>query len=71
MSKGTVFSKNTDFLPKSADVRKIKRALVLKGLFSETAYVCTYKFQVSSIIWTIFGQEGGGNDPPPHLQTNL
>ena len=50
LSKGTAFAKNTDFLQEGADIRKIKRALVLKGLFSETAYVCTYKFQVSSII---------------------
>ena len=30
----------TDFLQKNADITKIKKALVLKGIFSETTYVC-------------------------------
>ena len=34
--------KNADFLQQNADIKKIKRALVLKGIFSETACVCTY-----------------------------
>ena len=34
--------KNGGFLPKNADISKIKRALVLKGIFSETTCVCTY-----------------------------
>ena len=29
------------FLPKNADISKIKRVLVLKGVFSETSCVCT------------------------------
>ena len=29
------------FLPKNTDIRKIKRALILKGITSETKYVCT------------------------------
>ena len=49
MSKGTIFAKNTDFLQMNAD-SKIKRALVPKDIFSETAYVLRTKFQVSSII---------------------
>ena len=32
--------KNGDFFHKNADINKIKRALVLKGIFSETTYVC-------------------------------
>ena len=32
--------KNTDFLQKNADISKIKRTLVLKGIFSESTYVC-------------------------------
>ena len=31
------------FCKKNADIRKVKRALVLKGKFSETTYVCTYQ----------------------------
>ena len=43
------------FLPKNADISKIKRALILKGIFSETTNVCVLtfqipKFQVSGII---------------------
>ena len=32
--------KNADFLQKNADISKIKRALVLKVIFSETRYIC-------------------------------
>ena len=35
LSKGNIFAKNTDFLPKHANISKIKSALVLKGIFSE------------------------------------
>ena len=49
---------------KNAEISKIKRALVLKVMFSKTAYVCTYEpstqhnseVQVSSIIITSFRQ---------------
>ena len=36
------------FSTKNTDISKIKRALVLKGIFSETTYVCVLrtKFQV-------------------------
>ena len=34
--------KNADFLPKNADLRKIKGVLVLKDIFSENTDVCTY-----------------------------
>ena len=52
-----VFSpKNTDILhTKNADINKIKRALVLKGLLFETIYVyLRTKFQVSGVILTSF-----------------
>ena len=39
--------KNADFLQKDSDIR-IKRALTLKGIFSETTYVCVLKCQISS-----------------------
>ena len=35
-------------LQKNADISKIKRAFVLKDIFSETAYVFVLKFQISS-----------------------
>ena len=48
--------KNTDILhTKNADINKIKRALVLKGLLFETIYVyLRTKFQVSGVILTSF-----------------
>ena len=42
LSKGNILSKSADFLQKNADISKIKRALILKGIFSETACFCTY-----------------------------
>ena len=60
LGKGTIFAKKADFLQKNADIKKIKRGLILKGIFSETKYVCVYfrvKFEVSSIILTSFRQE--------------
>ena len=38
------------FLPKNADfdISKIKKALVLNGIFSETKYVCVLTNQISS-----------------------
>ena len=40
------------YLPKNADIRKIKRLLVLKGILFKTTYVCVLSFQtqVSSTI---------------------
>ena len=35
--------KSADFLQKNADIRKIKRTLVLKGMFSETPYGCVLR----------------------------
>ena len=39
--------KNAEFLQKNADISKVKRALVLKGIFSETTYVCVLMYQIS------------------------
>ena len=41
--KGTVFGKNADKLKKNADYSKIKRVLVVYGVFSETSYILTYQ----------------------------
>ena len=35
------------FLPKNADTNKIKGVLVLKDIFSETAYVHVLTYQIS------------------------
>ena len=43
--KGTIFAKKHLFFVKNTDVSKIKRILVLKGIFSETAYVCVLRCQ--------------------------
>ena len=45
------------YLPKNADISKIKGVLVRKSIFSETKCVCVYlrtKFHVSGIILTRF-----------------
>ena len=58
------------FYQKNVDISKIKRALVLKGIFSETnmrVYLGA-KFVVSSIILTNFGQGGNFTPPPPPPQ---
>ena len=36
LSRGTIFSKNCLFWHKNADIIKIKKVLVLKGIISET-----------------------------------
>ena len=51
------------FLPKNAEIIKIKRILVLRGIFSETTYLCVLIYQISSIILTSFRQGEGGNLP--------
>ena len=40
--------KNADFLQKNSDISKIKEALVLKVIFSETTYQCVFLCQISS-----------------------
>ena len=66
LNKATIIAKKIIiFCKKNADICKIKRILVLKGIFSEIMYVCVYlriKFQVSGIILTSFRQK---YPPPP------
>ena len=40
--------KKTDLMQKNADIRKIKKAFVLKGVFSETTYGSVLTCQISS-----------------------
>ena len=40
--------KKYHFLQKNADISKTKKVSVLKGIFSETAYVCVLAYQISS-----------------------
>ena len=60
------------FCKKNADISKINRALVLKAIFSETAYVRVLrtKFQISSIILTSFRQGVVLHPLPLHLKTD-
>ena len=41
--------KNADFLQNNVAISKIKRALILKGIFSETTYVCVLTCQMGSL----------------------
>ena len=61
--------KYADFLKKNAEISKIKRALVPKGMFSKTKYVFVlmYQIQVSSITPTSFRQEEVDNFTPTLL----
>ena len=36
--------KNTNFLPKKANISKTKRVLVLQGIFPKTTYECVFTF---------------------------
>ena len=36
------------FCKQNADISKNKEVLVLEGIFSEAAYVCVLKYQISS-----------------------
>ena len=42
----SILQKNADFLQKNANIRKIKRDLILKGIFSKTKHVCVLMYQV-------------------------
>ena len=43
------FTKNADFLQNNANISKIKRVLVLKGIFFETKYVFVLTYQIWSL----------------------
>ena len=47
LGKGTVFAKKCWFLQKKTDTSRIKRVLVLKGIFSETTYARVITYQIS------------------------
>ena len=47
-SKGTIFAENAHFFQKNAGFSQIKRALVLKDIFSEAIYMCVLTYQISS-----------------------
>ena len=42
-------SRNVDFLQRNADISKIKRALLLKGILPEATYVCVHTCQIWSL----------------------
>ena len=46
LSKGSIFGKKAVFLQKHAGVSKIKRVLVLKGIFSENMYLRVLIYQI-------------------------
>ena len=48
LSKGTLFAKNVLIFCKNNNIRKIEGVLLLKGIFSETTYVCVLTYQVSN-----------------------
>ena len=43
-NKGANFAKKQWFFAKNAGINKIKRALVLKDIFSENTYLCGLKY---------------------------
>ena len=40
--------RNTNILKKNANISKIEIALVVKGVFSVTVYVCVLMYEISS-----------------------
>ena len=46
LSKGSIFSKNADFLRKNAGISKINEVLVLKAICSETACLFVLMYQL-------------------------
>ena len=71
LSKSTIIAKNADFLQENADISKIKGALVLKVIFSETTYGCVLTYQISSVILKNFRQEFNFTTAPPtHIKMN-
>ena len=62
--------KTTDFLQKNIDISKIKRFLVLKGIFSETTYQCVFTYQISSFQHNSSKFQTGGVILPRPLPTS-
>ena len=46
LSKGTILAKKVLIFAENADISKVKRALALKGIFSETAYESVLTCQI-------------------------
>ena len=68
--------KNADFLQKNANISNIKRALVLKGIFSKTTYICLVTCKILSFCHNSNEFQKGSNPPPPappaaHIKKNL
>ena len=55
---------------KNADISKIKRVLVLKGIFSETAYVCVLTYQISKTSKNTSTPQNAPLKSPPRLKLN-
>ena len=77
LCKGTILAKKRWFFAKNADIIEFKRALVLKGIFSEATCKGVYfsaKLQVSSVILTSFNiilTRGKITPPLPSLNEPL
>ena len=58
--------KMLNFAPKNVDISKIKGALVLKAIFSETIYMCVFTYQIpcSTILLTSFKRVRGSDFVP-------
>ena len=48
LRKGTIFAQKYEALGKNTDISKTEAVVVLKGIFSETTYVCVLTYQISS-----------------------
>ena len=65
--------KSVDLLQKNTDISKIKRAFVLKGIFSETKFlfVLTCKIEISGLILASLKQGAQPQNEPPKKPTQI
>ena len=49
--------KNPDVLQKNADISKIKKGLVLKGIYFETTYVYVYVLRWDQVNLLVYGPD--------------
>ena len=49
--------KNPDVLQKNADINKIKKGLVLKGIYFETTYVYVYVLRWDQVNLLVYGPD--------------
>ena len=61
LSKGSFFCKKK----KNGGISKIKEVLLLKGIFSETIYVCVLTYQISSFYHNSNEFQTRSNPPAP------